>query len=55
MSVARTAHTVGTVLGAVVTVARARARAWAWAWAHVAFPLVYLAPAAASPALGVAA
>ncbi|MFD4659275.1 DoxX family protein [Kitasatospora sp. NPDC058444] len=36
-------------LGAVITVLRARA------YAHVPFPLVYLAPAAASLALGLAA
>ncbi|MFJ9456539.1 DoxX family protein [Kitasatospora sp. NPDC101447] len=36
-------------LGAVLTVARARA------YAHIPFPLVYLAPAAASLALGLAA
>ncbi|MFD8750452.1 DoxX family protein [Kitasatospora sp. NPDC059577] len=36
-------------LGAVVTVVRARA------YAHIPFPLVYLAPAAASLALGLAA
>ncbi|MFE7526213.1 DoxX family protein [Kitasatospora sp. NPDC057542] len=35
-------------LGAVITVVRARA------YAHVPFPLVYLAPAAASLALGLA-
>ncbi|MFD5468530.1 DoxX family protein [Kitasatospora sp. NPDC127059] len=36
-------------LGAVITVARARA------YAHIPFPLIYLAPAAASLALGLAA
>lgn len=36
-------------LGAVLTVARARA------YAHIPFPLIYLAPAAASLALGLAA